>query len=211
MKWMLLVFIASNGLVLGQGNWQRDFRKHHVTFGLGAAMPSGDLKAYYKNAFAWSLNYGFRPIKWLQADFGYDGAYNAADVNDYQDSGFGPLRIADYQTFVPAGGRVVLPVARGRVEFYGGGGGVYARYAESLRQPDDYVRIGCPSCRARDGWGYYAMVGGSVALDYNQRFRLGVITRSFKVETAGAIVGVLPQTKTADRWINTYVTFTASF
>jgi hypothetical protein len=211
MKRMLLVFLVANGMVFGQGNWQRGFRKHHVSVGMGAAIPGGDLESYYKNAFAWSVAYGYRPVEWLQADFGYDGAYNAADVNDYQYSGYGPLRIRDFQTFIPLGGRVVLPLAGGRVEFYGGGGGVYARYSESLQQPDPYYSIGCPSCQARDGWGYYAMVGGSVALDAGQRFRLGAISRAYRVETQGAIVGVLPAYRTQDRWINTYVTFTASF
>ena len=211
MKWTLLIFLAANGLVYGQGNWQRDFRKHHVSVGLGAASPGGDLKNYYKTAFAWSVAYGFRPIKWLQADFGYDGAYNGAGVNDYQESGYGPLRIRDHQTFIPLGGRVVLPLARGRVELYGGGGAVYARYSESLSQPDEYTKIGCPSCRARDGLGYYAMVGGTVAMDASQRFRLGVIARAYRLETAGAIIGALPSSRTADRWMTTYLTFSASF
>ncbi len=211
MKRILALLVAVNSLAFGQGYWQPDYRKHHVTVGLGAAIPGGDLKQNYQKAFAWSVAYGYRPIKWLQADFGYDGAYNAADVNDYQYSGYGPLRITDYQTFLPVGGRVVLPVARGRVEFYGGGGGVYARYSESLRQPDEYTRLGCPSCKSRDGWGYYAMVGGSVAVDRGQRFRLGAATRMYQVDTAGATVGVLPSWKTADRWLNSYLTFTVSF
>lgn len=211
MKWMLVLIVVANGVVFGQGNWQRDFRRHHLTFGLGAAVPGDDLKYGYQPAFAWNVDYGFRPIKWLQADIGYDGAYNAANVDDYQETGYGPARIADYQTFIPMGGRVVLPLARGRVEFYGGGGGVYARYSESLSQPDEFTNIGCPSCQSRDGWGYYAMAGGSVALDAQHRFRLGVISRSYWVETKGAIVGTLPSYRTSDRWINTYVTFTASF
>ena len=211
MKWSAIVFLTANGLVFGQGNWQRDFLKHHFSGGLGIAMPGGDLKPYYKNAFAWSVAYGYRPVKWLQADIGYDGAYNAADVNAYQDSGYGPLRITDYQTFLPMGGRVVLPLARGRVELYGGGGGAYVRYSESLKQPDEYIRIGCPSCQARDGWGYYAMVGGTVALDARQRFRLGVISRAYRAETMGAIVGTLPGSRTTDRWVNTYLTFSTSF
>jgi hypothetical protein len=211
MKWIIVLVVSANGLIFGQGAWQRDFQKNHFTAGLGVALPGGDLKPFYKSAFGWSVAYGYRPVKWLQADFGYDGAYNAADVNAYQSSGYGPLRIADYQTFIPLGGRVVLPLAHGRVELYGGGGGAYARYSESLRQPDDYTRIGCPSCQARDGWGYYAMVGGSVALDAGQRLRLGVVTRAYRVETKGAIVGVLPSWRTDDRWLNTYLTLTASF
>jgi hypothetical protein len=198
------------GTAHAQG-WGRDYQRHHFTAGFGAAVPGGDLTPGYKTAFAWTLNYGYRPVKWLQADIGYDGAYNSADVNAYQDTGYGPLRIRDFQVFIPVGGRAVLPLDRGRVEFFGGGGGVYARYTEALRQPSDYFHVGCPSCQARDGWGYYAMAGGSVALDRDQHLRLGVVTRAYRVETSGAPVGVLPGITTSDRWINTYVTFSLSF
>lgn len=211
MKFTWIILLAANGLLFGQGSWQRDFRKHQVTVGLGAAMPGGDLKPNYKDAFSWSVAYGYRPIKWFQADIGYDGAYNAADVNAYQDTGYGPLRIRDFQTFIPMGGRAILPVLRGRVEFFGGGGGVYARYSESLKQPSDYLKIGCPSCQARDGWGYYALVGGSVALDSGKHFRLGVTSKAYRVETNGDIVGDLPSYRTSDRWMNTYLTFAVSF
>ncbi|WP_321475915.1 hypothetical protein [uncultured Paludibaculum sp.] len=192
-------------------SWGRDFQRNHVTAGIGAAVPGDDLKPYYKVAPTWSFNYGFRPVKYFQLDVGLDSAYNSADVNDYLDTSYGPLRIRDFQFFVPMGGRVVAPLAKGRVEFYGGGGAAYARYTELLKQPSDYFQIGCPVCQARDGWGAYALLGGSVALDRSQHFRLGVLSRVYMVNTSGPTIGTTPSVKTSDRWVNTYATFTFSF
>lgn len=178
---------------------------------MGAAIPGDQLEKFYSNAFSWSFGYGYRLIPYLQADVGLDSAYNAANVNSYMPSGWGPLRIRDFQFFVPMGGRVVAPLAHGRVEIYGGGGGAYIRYTEMLSQPDQWTNIGCPPCQARDGWGYYALLGGDVALDRGQHFRLGATTRLYRGETNGASVGTLPPVRTQDRWINTYFGLTFSF
>lgn len=192
--------------------WNRDYYRHHISAGAGFALPGGDLKTYYQNAPAWSFGYGYRPAKYLQVDLGLDGSYNAARVKDYIDSpGWGYLRIRDFQTFLPLGGRVVLPLARGRVEFYGGGGAAYARTAEFLRQPSEWVNLECPDCVARDGWGYYALLGGSVALDARQHVRLGVTTRVYRMDTSGPPVGTTPAVRTSDQWVNTYFGLTFSF
>ncbi|MBN9658182.1 MAG: hypothetical protein J0H49_08380 [Acidobacteria bacterium] len=206
----LIVSAIGAGSAFAQ-SWGRDFQRNHITAGIGAAVPGADLKPYYKVAPAWTFDYGFRPVKYLQLDVGLDSAYNSADVNDYLDTGYGPLRIRDFQFFVPMGARVVAPLAKGRVEFYGGGGAAYARYTELLKQPSDYFQIGCPVCQARDGWGYYALLGGSVALDRGQHFRLGVLSRVYVVDTSGPPIGTTPAVKTNDRWTNTYATFTFSF
>ncbi len=201
----------SGGLAQGQSR-TRDYYRNHVTAAAGFAMPGRDLKTYYQNAFAWSFGYGYRPVKYVQVDLGLDGSYNAARVKDYIESpGWGYLRIRDFQTFLPLGGRVVAPLAKGRVEFYGGGGAAYARTAEFLRQPSDWVRIECPDCVARDGWGYYALLGGSVALDRAQHFRLGVTTRVYRMDTSGPPVGATPAVNTTDQWVNTYFGLTFSF
>lgn len=213
MKLATLLPLALLAASLAQAqSWSRDYRRHHVTAAAGFTVPGRDLKTYYQTAPAWSFGYGYRPVKYLQFDVGLDGSYNAARVKDYLESpGWGYLRIRDFQTFLPLGGRVVLPVAGGRVEFYGGGGAAYARTAEYLRQPSDWVRLECPDCVARDGWGYYALLGGSVALDRAQHFRLGVTTRVFRTDTSGARVGTTPAVWTADQWVNTYFGLTFSF
>lgn len=208
----LLVIAALSAGVAPAQSWNSSFQRHHFTAGLGAATPGSDLKPYYKTAFAWTLAYGYRPFKYGQIDVGYDGAYNSAQVNDYLDNpSFGAVRIRDFQTFIPLGGRVVLPMGRGRAEVFGGGGALYARYAELLSQPSEYLRLACPVCQARDGWGYYAMLGGNVAVDRGNHLRLGVTVKVNRVETTGAPIGNLPSFRTTDRWVNSYLTLGFSF
>jgi hypothetical protein len=90
---------------------QADFPRHTVTGGLGMAIPRAELHPFYRNAFAWTVGYGYRPWRYLQLDVAYDGAYNAADVSDYYNSPtFGPLRIRDFQVFLPMGARVIAPL-----------------------------------------------------------------------------------------------------
>jgi hypothetical protein len=77
--------------------------------------------------------------------------FGAADVEDYLNTGAGFLKIRDREVFVPLGGRAILPLARGRFLFGGGGGVAYMRYAEVLRQPSEYFRFDCPVCTSRSG------------------------------------------------------------
>jgi hypothetical protein len=148
----------------------------------------------------------------LQLDIGLDSVYNAADVNDYFESpAFGPVRIRDFQFLFPYGARAVLPLADGRLELYGGGGGAYMRYTELLRQPSQFIRLDCPVCSARSGTGWYALTGASFAVDRAQHFRVGAIVRVFDGHTDGRQVGTLPPVRTNDRWMNVYGTFTFSF
>jgi len=209
----LLMILAAAVAASAQGQYYRnEFQKHHIAVGMGFAVPGYDLKNYYQTAFAWTIGYGYRPIKYLQLDVGVDGSYNAANVNDYiYEPAFGSLRIRDFQTFVPMGGRVVAPLAGGRVELYGGGGGAYVRTGEFLRQPTDYYQLECPYCQSRDGWGYYALLGGSVALDRYQHFRLSAVTRVYRANTSGPLVGTTPAIQTWDQWVNTYFGLTFSF
>jgi hypothetical protein len=186
------------------------FQRHHFSGGLGIAMPKDDLHPFFQNALSWSFGYGYRPARNFQIDAGLDSSYHAANVTDWVNSSqFGPLKIRDFQFFAPVGGRAVIPV--GRVQFYAGGGFAYLRYTELLRQPSDWVRLECPDCRARDGVGAYALLGGDVAVDRRQSLRLGVVSRVYMGKTAGPGLGALPGRRTDDRWWNTYLTLTFSF
>jgi hypothetical protein len=69
----------------------------------------------------------------------------------------------------------------------------------------------CTACRARSGWGYYALLGGSVALDRAQHFRLGVTSRVYRGTTEGDPFGPLPPVQTKDHWVNTAAEFTFAF
>jgi hypothetical protein len=188
------------------------YQKHHFWLGLGAAQPRDQLNEYFRDTFAWGFGYGYRPLRYLQIDGGLESAIRAGRVDDFFDSpAFGPLRIRDFQYFVPFGARAVLPIAKGKAELYWGGGGAYVRYTEQLRQPSDWVRVGCPVCGARDGFGSYALAGGNIALDRNKTFRLGATVKVYRVTTEGRQVGAVPPIATTDRWVNSYLHFTISF
>jgi hypothetical protein len=190
----------------------QDFQKHHFNFGLGAGIPGDELSSYYDTSFSWAFGYGYRPVRYLQADIGLDTVYNAARVNEFLNNPqFGFVRIRDYEFMMPLGGRAVLPLADGKYNLYGGGGTAYLRYTERLRQPSQFFNIACPVCQARSGWGYYFLMGGDVALTAGGALRLGVTSRVYQATTDGPSVGEIPPVKTRDRWINTYVHISFSF
>lgn len=206
---MAAVLVAGTAAAQPYG---RSFARNQVWASMGAALPGHDLGNVYQLAPAWGFGYGFRPLRYLQLDAGLDMAYNSAEVDYYYyNPAWGPLRVRDFQYFVPLGGRVIAPLAHGRFEIYGGGGAAYMRYAELLSQPNNYVNLGCPTCQARDGWGYYATAGFDVALDRGQHFRLGAASKVYRATTQGAPVGATPPWSTRDQWINTYLTFAFAF
>lgn len=206
----LVLFVT--GLTCTPALQAQSYQRHYFTAGLGIALPKDDLHAFYQNAFSWSFGYGFRPIQYLQLDVGLDSSYLAADVQDYYTTpAFGPVRIRDFQYFVPYGARAILPLAKGRFELFGGAGGAYLRYVESLRQPSYYYRVDCPVCNSRSGTGWYAVAGGDFAIDRGRHFRLGALTRMYRGHTEGRSVGTLPPVRTEDRWLNAYLTFTFAF
>lgn len=211
MKRATAVLIGLTAALPAAGQWGRSWHpRHHFETGLGFAVPGKDLTTFYQTAFAWGFGYGYRPLKYFQIDLGYQGAYNAARVKDFIfNPSAGYLRIRDFQTYLPLGARVVAPLGGGRVEFYGGGGASYVRTAESLRQPSQWVRFECPDCVARDGWGYYALLGTGIALTQSQAVRLTAITRVYRAETSGPPIGANPAIFTREQWVNT--TFGLSF
>jgi hypothetical protein len=171
------------------------------------------LKPYLENSFAAGVGYHYRIIPYLAPEIGYDTFFGAAGVNDFYDSYFGSLRIRDYQQFFTFGGRAILPLATDRVQIYGGGGGAYLRYSERISQPfqNSTIRVDCPVCAMRDGFGYYASAGASVALDRAQHFRIGGGVKVFRGTTGGDSFGAVPGYKTADRWVNYFGSFGFSF
>jgi hypothetical protein len=192
---------------------QPGFPRHTLTAGFGAGVPRGELRPLFTTSPALRFGYGYRFHENFQADIALDTVFYAADVRDLFPSVIGDLRIRDYQFLLPLGGRAVLPLAAGRVQFSAGGGGAYMRYQERIRQPfgESYFRLECTSCRSRSGWGYYALLGASVALDRYQHFRLGVTSRVYRGNTEGDPFGPLPPVRTRDHWVNTAGEFTFAF
>jgi len=203
-------FVLLAGLIMSGSAWgQHYWRKHNFTVGGGGGIPRGELRTL-ETSPVFRVGYGYRFHPNFQADVGLDTVFHAANVRDFFESQVGDLRIKDYQYMLPMGGRAIIPL--GRVMLYGGGGGVWLRYQESIRQPfGESFRIDCRVCRSRSGWGYYGLLGASVALDRYQNFRLGFSSRVVQGDTSGDSFGPLPAFRTADRWINTALEFTFSF
>lgn len=191
----------------------QSFRKHNVNLVAGAGLPRGDLRNLLSSSGGIGFSYGFRPIRYLMAEAGYETLFGAARIRDFEPTVFGNLRIRDYQQFLPFGGRVILPFADDRLQIYGGAGGAYIRYSERIRQPfqGSGLRIDCVSCALRDGLGYYALTGFSVAVDRSQMFRLGFVTKAYRGATSGDPLGSVPAAETRDHWYTVYGTLGISF
>jgi hypothetical protein len=189
------------------------FRRSTVTIGAGPAIPGGDLTNIYSPTGFIRVGYGYRIFSYIQAETGLDVGFRAAGVKDYYDSQFGPLRIRDYQYMVPMGGRLILPLRVDRIRLSAGGGGVYLRYSERTKQPfaNSGIRIDCPVCSARSGWGYYSSLGASFAITERSPFRLGGTVNVYRATTDGQGVGVLPPGPSADRWVNAAIEFSFTF
>jgi hypothetical protein len=188
------------------------YQKHSFAIGGGGGIPRGDLEPLLDTSPALRINYGYRFMKNFQADFGFDTVFHAANIKDYYQSQFGDLRIKDYQFFLPMGARTIIPLAGNRVQFYAGGGAAWMSYRERIRQPfGDYLRLDCPVCSSRSGWGYYAMLGSSFALDRAQFFRLGFTTKLYRGTTSGDPIGPIPPFTTHDQWLTTAAEFSFNF
>lgn len=188
------------------------YPQHTFTVATGVAQPRANLAGLLNDSAVFSFGYGYRFHRNIQADVGMDTIFYAARVRDFLDTTtFGPLRIRDYQFLIPFGARAILPLHRGRILVSAGGGGVRLQYGELLRQPGEYYRLDCPVCNSRGGWGYYGLVGGSVALDRRKHFRLGVTGKVYQGHTKGDPLGPFPPDRTRDRWANLLGEFAVSF
>jgi hypothetical protein len=187
------------------------YNRHNINVMVGAGLPRGELRTLFSDSALVGVDYGYRFHRNLQVDAGFDSVFGAAGVRDWLPSQFGNLRIRDFQTFVPFGGRVILPLNEERIHIYGGLGGVYMRYAERINQPVDYFRIPCDVCAARDGFGYYGLFGVNASFDQRRMFRFGAGTRVYRGHTSGDRLGAVPPRETTDRWINIFGTVSITF
>ena len=203
----LLIGLLTLAPAFAQG-W---YPHHNISFGMGAGQPRGDLRAFFDNAFGLEIGYGYRFHRYFQADVGFETVFGAAGIHDFLPTGIGDLRIRDYQFLVPLGGRAIAPLANGRLEFYGGGGGAYMRYQERLHQPSEFLRVDCPVCASRDGWGWYGTLGANIALDRGRHFRLGAGSKVYRGHTSGDPLGAVPALRTRDHWVNVFAELTFAF
>ncbi len=191
--------------------------KHSVYIGGGFGMPRGDMRQFMASSGLVRFGYGYRVGRYFQVDLSWDVVWRAAGIGITQQSLVGEIRITDSEHFVPFGGRVILPLAKNRLEFFAGGGGAYLRYEEDADIPgahvygNSYVDYDCPSCTSRDGWGYYGNAGANIALDRRQRVWVGVEVRYVRGRTSGVLLSPDAPYATSDRWINSAVNLSYRF
>jgi hypothetical protein len=205
-----LLLLAATPL-LAQHYSEPYYPHHNFSAALGAERPRGDLGGPFQDAPVFSFGYGYRFYRYFQADIGLDVGIGAAQIKDYLITGIGDFRIRDYQFFVPFGGRAIIPLWNGRFQFAGGGGGAKLHYSERVSQPSTYFRVDCPVCTSRGGWGYYALLNASFALDHGQHFRFGATTKVYRGHTDGEPLGAIPGIRTKDRWVNLFAEFNVGF
>ncbi len=149
-----------------------------VTFGLGAGRP---VSYNYGVGGGPQLNgsYEYRFLRHWAAEFGVDTTHvktgiesvtvtapgsatgvtnTASDTYSYTYSKTNALA-----TSMPFGLRGILPLAQGRLELFGGGGGAY------LWNPGVYGNNG--------GWGWQASLGARLAVDQKRRYWFGTSGR----------------------------------
>ncbi len=127
------------------------------------------------------ISYGHRFHGFIEAE---TGLFTAIDPTGKQCSEFGCVDIDDRFWWIPFGVRFVAPLYLGRIEFSGGGGGLYEKY--TVGGPVPY---GAPAGRA--GWGGYFVASAAVSLDHSRRFWLAFTPRWFLANPPGP----------RDRWI----------
>ncbi len=202
--------MKTHNLLLGLVAWaallpaQSYYPHHNITFGLGGGMPKGDLGGLFRNRPGITVDYGWRFDRYLQADFGFDTVFGAAGTREFEQTVFGFSRIRDYQFFIPFGGRAILPLAHDRLLLSAGGGGMWLKYSELLRQPSSYYRVDCISCTTRSGWGSYALGDISTFIDQGHHFRVGGVIKLIRGYTEGEPVQAVTSPRTHDRWINVF-------
>jgi hypothetical protein len=188
---------------------QNYYPHHNFTLGVGGASPQADLSRFMQSTPGVSIGYGYRFLRYFQADAGLDILFGAARIREFLNTDIGGFRIKDREYFVPLGGRAIAPLAHGRLLFSAGGGGAYMRYNERVSQPSSYFRIDCPVCTMRTGWGYYAQAGADYFIGRN--FRLGALMRVYRGHTNGEPLGPVPGVRTTDHWVNTMAQLGFSF
>jgi len=187
-------------------------RQFSFNIGTGGAIPREDLASFMTTSPLLTIGFGYRPIRYLQADAGMDAIFHAAGVRSFQDTVIGRIKIRDNEILVPLGGRGILPIGP-RMELFGGGGAAYLHYGESVEVPGggSDSSFNCRTCRSRGGWGYYAVAGVNVAVERSRRFCVGVESRLVHGKTNSDPLGAVPPLETQDTWINTAAFFMMRF
>jgi hypothetical protein len=172
------------GVFAGSMWAQQDFNRNALTVGVGSAVPAG--LDYLDAGTAVELNYGYRFTRFIQADLGFESSFNK-DYRNYQ-AKFNTGLTTTTNFFIPAGGRIVIPLRDGRIEPSIGLGGVYHYDKGDSYQPNQ--------------GGVYGVAGASYALDSEHRHRVGLSLRYMNIMSRGT---PHPQ------WVNLFGEYTYSW
>jgi hypothetical protein len=166
--------------------------RDRLTFSGGWSSQIGGISfVEHQTATGLGLSYGYRVHQYIEAEA---GVFTAFDPAGESCSHNGCVDIGDHYFWVPFGVRFIAPLYLGRIEFSGGGGGLYQKYT-----------VGSPTIGGgpdpRHGWGGYFVGSAAVALDHSRHFWLGATPRWFLANPANA----------RDRWFQISGEFSVRF
>jgi hypothetical protein len=168
--------IPSNRLTLSAG-WTRQI--------------GGSSFADKQTAPGLGLSIGHRFHKFIEPEV---GLFTALDPTGDICGRFGCVDVSDHFFWIPFGVRFVAPLYLGRIEFSGGGGGLFEKYTVG-----NETSGGGPS--ERDGWGGYFVGSAALSLDRGRHFWLAATPRWFLANPAYA----------RDRWFQIAAEFEVRF
>lgn len=189
---------------------ETEFHRSNIVAGFGAATPTGATSTYLSTAPLISFGYGYRPVRFFQADAGFQMAFGAANNSNPVVTDFGTVQGGDHEFVIPLGGRFIIPTPFHRIELSAGGGGAYLHYSETAPS-NGYYQSNCYTCTSRGGWGGYGLANVTYFLDSNHNFGLGATYQFISASTNGDAVGNVPGIKTTDHWSNIFINFGLSF
>jgi hypothetical protein len=124
-----------------------------------------------QTAAGFGVSYGHRFYRFMEAEA---GLFTALDPAGTECEKFGCADVGDRFYWIPFGIRFLAPLYLDRMEFSGGGGGLYEKYTPGTGGPPGYgFTLG------RAGWGGYFVGSAAVSLDRSRHFWLAATPRWF--------------------------------
>jgi hypothetical protein len=156
--------------------------RNRLTFSGGWSREiGGGISIGKDTAAGWGISYGYRVLRFLEPEAGVFLASQPSPDIRGANYFYNP---DDRFVWVPFGVRFVAPLYLGRIEFSGGGGGLYEKY-----------QVGNPNTAfgfaSRSGWGGYFAGSAAVGLDRGKHLWLAATPRWFLANPAYA----------RDRWV----------
>lgn len=167
-----------------------------VSFSVGAAVPNGADRSYLNKAPMIAFQYGYRFNRLLQAEGGFQMAFNAANNQNVETTDYGQYLGGDHEFMIPFSGRFYIPLPLDKWQLSAGGGPMYLHYAETA--PNDGSI--CYTCTSRGGWGLQGFF--TVRRLIGDNFYLGTTAQYVSGSVSGDPVGNAAAIKTTDHWVN---------